>query len=254
MRTLTLPGSSPRTLVDIPEWDYRWQETYWFREPILAPAGSKLEVAATFDNSAGNPNNPHDPPRAVAFGEQTTDEMLYGFLGATSTKKPWETVVVGRTPPGQKEPALRGPAPMKVLGHRLGEWTGEITIRKAALTPFEGKLKSQESVKATLGGRFVEERGKSQPGGGQSKLLSTWDAQKKVYRYWYFDSEGLTSEATGKWDEKKRTLTWTSLSEGVETTTVWKFVDKDTFEWDLLTKDKVGKVLLDMSGRSKRKK
>src|SRR5215472_5850113 len=33
-------------------------------------------------------------------------------------------------------------------------------------------------------------------------------------------------------------------------TTVWKFVDEDTFTWDLVAKDKRGKVLLDMSGRS----
>jgi hypothetical protein len=251
--TLTLPGGKPRTLVDIPEWDYRWQETYWFKKPILAPAGSKLEVVGTFDNSADNPNNPSDPPRRVAMGEQTTDEMLYAFLGATSTKKPWEEVVFRRRAPGEKEPVLRGSA-MKVLGRRLGEWTGEITIRRAAWTPFEGKLKSQESVKATLGGRFIEERARSHPGGGQSKLLATWDATRKVYKSWYFDSEGLTSESVGKWDARARTLTWTSTSDGVTVKTVWKFVDEDTFTWELLARDRKGKVLLDMSSKSRRKK
>jgi hypothetical protein len=251
---LTLPGGKPRTLVDIPEWDYRWQETYWFREPILAPAGSKLEVEGVFDNSAANPNNPNDPPKPVSMGDQTTDEMLYAFLGATSTKKPWEEVVYRRRAPGEKAPALRGPAPMKVLGRRLGEWAGEITIRHAAWTPFEGKLKSQESVKPALGGRFIEERARSRPGGGESRLLATWDATKKVYKSWYFDSDGLTSEATGKWDATARTLTWTSTFEGGTARTVWKFVDEDTFTWDLLAKDRAGKVLLDMSGKSKRKK
>jgi hypothetical protein len=252
---LTLPGGKPRPLVDIPEWDYRWQETYWFKKPILAPAGSKLEVVGVFDNSAGNPNNPNDPPRRVAMGDQTTDEMLYAFLGATSTKKPWEQVTYGSRPPGVKAPALRGPAQRQVLARRLGEWAGEITIRRAAWTPFEGKLRSQESVKVVLGRRFIEERGTSQPGGGESRLLVTWDATKKVYRSWYFDSDGLTSESTGKWDAKARTLTWTSPLEGGGTmTTVWKFVDDDTFTWELLAKDKKGKVLLDMSGKSKRKK
>jgi peroxiredoxin len=253
--TLTLPGGQTRTLVDIPRWDYRWQETYWFKEPILVPAGSRLEVVGVFDNSADNPNNPNDPPRAVSMGEQTTDEMLYAFLGVTSTKKPWEVVAYRNRPPGAKEPALRGPAEMKVLARRLGEWTGEITIRRAAWTPFEGKLKSQESVKAVLGRRFVEERARSQPGDGESRLLATWDATRKVYRSWYFDSEGLTSEATGKWDVKRQTLTWTSIEEGgIASTIVWKFVDEDTCTWDLLVKDKAGKVLMDMSGRSKRKK
>jgi peroxiredoxin len=253
--TLTPPGGKPMTLVDIPRWDYRWQETYRFRERLLAKVGSKLEVEGVFDNSKDNPHNPNDPPRPVSMGQQTTDEMLYAFIGATSTKKPWAEVVFRDRPPGAKEPALRAGPAMKVLARRLGEWTGEIIIRNAEWTPFEGKLKSQESVTPILGGRFIEERGKSQPGGGQSKLLATWDAALKTYRFWYFDSEGLTSEATGKWDEKKRTLTWTSTYEGGSTaTSVWKFVDDDTFTWDLLAKDKAGKVLLDMSGTSKRKK
>jgi hypothetical protein len=253
--TLTLPGGRTRTLVDIPDWDYRWQETYWFREPILAPAGSRIEVMGVFDNSADNPSNPHSPPRPVAMGEQTTDEMLYAFLGATSTKKPWVVVNYRTRPPGAKEPALRGPAEMKVLARRLGEWTGEITIRRAEWTPFEGKLRSQESVKPALGRRFVEERGTSQPGDGESRMLSTWDAARKVYKFWYFDSEGLTSEGTGKWDAKAQTLTWTATDEGgVAATTVWKFVDDDTFTWDLLVKDRAGKVLMDMNGKSKRKK
>ena len=49
---------SPILLVDIPVWDYRWQETYWFREPIVAKAGTRLDIEAVYDNSAKNPNNP----------------------------------------------------------------------------------------------------------------------------------------------------------------------------------------------------
>ena len=26
-------------------WDYRWQETYWFKEPVRLPAGARLDVA-----------------------------------------------------------------------------------------------------------------------------------------------------------------------------------------------------------------
>ena len=46
-------------------------------------AGTRFEIEAVFDNSAANPNNPHDPPSDVRFGEQTTDEMLFGMFGAT---------------------------------------------------------------------------------------------------------------------------------------------------------------------------
>ncbi len=33
-----------------------------------------------YDNSEGNPHNPSHPPKAVKFGEQTTDEMGFAFL------------------------------------------------------------------------------------------------------------------------------------------------------------------------------
>ena len=79
--TMTPPGGEPVVLVDIPVWDYNWQETYWFKEPIHAKAGTKLEIEAVFDNSSANPNNPSNPPKDVRVGEQTTDEMLFGFLG-----------------------------------------------------------------------------------------------------------------------------------------------------------------------------
>jgi peroxiredoxin/mono/diheme cytochrome c family protein len=90
--TMTPPDSPPQVLVDIPHWDYNWQETYWFKEPIHAAAGTRLEIEAVYDNSTANPNNPNAPPKAVRRGEQTDNEMLFAFIGATSTTTPWERV------------------------------------------------------------------------------------------------------------------------------------------------------------------
>ena len=81
--TMTPPGGKPETLIDVPEWDYNWQEVYFLKAPLKVPAGTRLEIEAVFDNSASNPRNPHDPPVDVKFGEQTTDEMLFGMFGAT---------------------------------------------------------------------------------------------------------------------------------------------------------------------------
>ena len=81
--TMTPPKGKTETLIDIPEWDFNWQEVYVLKTPLKVPAGTRFEVEAVFDNSAANPKNPSDPPVDVRFGEQTTDEMLFGFLGAT---------------------------------------------------------------------------------------------------------------------------------------------------------------------------
>ncbi len=85
--TMTPPDGETQTLVEIGDWDYNWQETYWLKEPLNVKAGTRLEIEAVFDNSDRNPNNPRNPPKMVTRGEETTDEMLFGFLGATTDVK-----------------------------------------------------------------------------------------------------------------------------------------------------------------------
>jgi peroxiredoxin len=82
--TVTPPEGKPYSLIAIKDWDYNWQETYFLKEPIKLKTGTKLSVTAIYDNSAKNPNNPFNPPQPVIFGEQTDNEMLFIFLGATS--------------------------------------------------------------------------------------------------------------------------------------------------------------------------
>jgi peroxiredoxin len=82
--TVTPPEGNRFTLVAIKDWDYNWQETYFLKRPIELKKGTRLTVDAVYDNSAKNPNNPFSPPQNVWFGEQTTNEMCFVFLGATS--------------------------------------------------------------------------------------------------------------------------------------------------------------------------
>jgi hypothetical protein len=73
----------PQPLIYINDWDFNWQGFYEFVEPVPIPALSSLHVKCTFDNSADNPRNPNNPPKAVTWGEQTSDEMCLAFLGVT---------------------------------------------------------------------------------------------------------------------------------------------------------------------------
>jgi hypothetical protein len=76
---MTPPGGSSRALLRVVGYDFQWQLNYRFREPIALPAGTRLEVAGTFDNSRRNPRNP-DPGEAVRFGFQSREEMMIGFF------------------------------------------------------------------------------------------------------------------------------------------------------------------------------
>jgi peroxiredoxin len=81
--TATLPNGLVKPLVWIRNWDFNWQETYAFKEPVKLPRGTQITVVAYYDNSTKNPNNPNNPPKLVRWGEETTDEMCVAFLGVT---------------------------------------------------------------------------------------------------------------------------------------------------------------------------
>lgn len=70
-----LPDGRTEWLIRISNWDFNWQDEYHFAEPVDLPAGSILTMRITYDNSAGNPHNPSDPPRRVVYGSNSTDEM-----------------------------------------------------------------------------------------------------------------------------------------------------------------------------------
>lgn len=84
--TMTPPRGKPELLIDVPVWDYNWQENYVLKTPLDVASGTRFEIEAVYNNSADNPNNPHNPPIDVRFGEQTDDEMLFGLFGATKKK------------------------------------------------------------------------------------------------------------------------------------------------------------------------
>lgn len=78
--TALLPDGTTKPMVRINAWDYRWQDSYRYKEPLALPARTKIEIRAVWDNSPGNPLNPNNPPRRVTFGEQTTDEMAFAIM------------------------------------------------------------------------------------------------------------------------------------------------------------------------------
>jgi tetratricopeptide (TPR) repeat protein/mono/diheme cytochrome c family protein len=71
----TLPDGSRVVLIHIADWDFNWQDQYRFAQPFWLPAGTALEMAYSFDNSARNPRNPSQPPERAQWGWRSSDEM-----------------------------------------------------------------------------------------------------------------------------------------------------------------------------------
>lgn len=84
------PGEEPEVLLWIDDWDFNWQNYYQFVQPRRLKAGTRLKLEGLHDNSADNFRNPHQPPRRVRWGEQTSDEMSLVFLqGSPLRESDW---------------------------------------------------------------------------------------------------------------------------------------------------------------------
>ena len=73
------PDGSEELLLRVPNYDFNWQTSYVLEQPKVLPAGTRVVHTTWWDNSAQNPANP-DPSRAVPWGRQSWDEMLFGTI------------------------------------------------------------------------------------------------------------------------------------------------------------------------------
>jgi hypothetical protein len=91
------------------------------------------------------------------------------------------------------------------LSNWAGAWT--CTIEKPA------RQSGFSDGKWVVGGRYFQQTWEVEADADNPKISGTWlmtyDVKRKVYRQWQFNSDGFTAEATGKWDAKTRTMTWT---------------------------------------------
>ena len=81
----TLPDGKTETLIHIPNWDLNWQAVYRYTDPMTLPAGTKISMRFTYDNSAENVRNPNHPPARVVAGNRASDEMAHLWLQVLPT-------------------------------------------------------------------------------------------------------------------------------------------------------------------------
>jgi peroxiredoxin len=84
--TAKYPDGRQEILLDVPRYDFNWQNVYKFAEPRRIPEATEVLLEAHYDNSADNPLNP-DPTKAVHWGDQTWDEMMIGTLATSPVRQ-----------------------------------------------------------------------------------------------------------------------------------------------------------------------
>lgn len=80
---LKYPDGLTSTLFWAPDYKYFTHSSFDFAKPIPAPAGSELILAATYDNSTDNWNNPNNPPKDVTTGTGPNHERLAAVVDYT---------------------------------------------------------------------------------------------------------------------------------------------------------------------------
>ena len=90
------PKGDTIRLVHIPDWDFRWQEIYRFKNLVRIPQGSKLYLKATYDNTSKNPFNPFKPPQMIfsSGNMETTNEMMTMMMVFLPYRKGDETLLI----------------------------------------------------------------------------------------------------------------------------------------------------------------
>jgi hypothetical protein len=89
--TATLPDGTSKPLIYIPHWDFNWQSTYMYKEPVRLPKGTVIDAVITYDNSADNSANPYNPPKNIRWGTASTDEMgsvIFNCVAAQESDAP----------------------------------------------------------------------------------------------------------------------------------------------------------------------
>ena len=80
------PGTSrAKVLLDIPRWDFHWQNAYTLARSVRAEPGDVVRVTCRHDvgKRANRASGVPTTPRYVLWGEGTTDEMCLGILQVT---------------------------------------------------------------------------------------------------------------------------------------------------------------------------
>jgi hypothetical protein len=80
------PGTSrARVLLDIPRWDFHWQNAYTLRRSVKVGPGDVVRVTCRHDVQKRTQGAEGVPkaPRYILWGEGTTDEMCLGILQVT---------------------------------------------------------------------------------------------------------------------------------------------------------------------------
>jgi hypothetical protein len=169
------PNGDREILLDLPRYDFNWQNTYVLAKPKVLPKGTQLHCVAHYDNSKCNRSNPN-PDATVRWGDQTWEEMLIGYFDVSPVdqdllKNPPKNHTIVRKQGPALTPALRS-LTLRALDSQdafdafaRALHRAQPKIDRVCLTTYwNGKLKVEKAAYPSEGTPHLAETGFEQAG------------------------------------------------------------------------------------------
>jgi hypothetical protein len=133
---------------------------------------------------------------------------------------------------------------MEVLNRWLGTWESHIAIEPSEWLPQGMQINQTANIEWVLGGQFQQAaiRGDEH----EAQEIQRYDGLTRVYQRWSFDSNGITGNWMGIWNEESETMTWSFDIGVIKGTMVDRFLAAERYDTTVIIEDRQGKVLLNI--------
>jgi hypothetical protein len=75
------PDGTEECAINVPDWDYHWQDMYTYEQALSIGAGDSLSIRCSY-RTRGDLSSDFEGG-VISFGEQTEDEMCFNFFYIT---------------------------------------------------------------------------------------------------------------------------------------------------------------------------
>jgi hypothetical protein len=214
---------------------------------------------------------PVDPPPGTTarFAETfPNDDVINGTLaytgndGRTMVAMDWtRTRQKGLVPNPLREQWTRIGTPIQPVPPEVGKlepFAGERDVeffhRPSVVSPQGSTAQGTMKGEWILDGRFV--LGRTKLPDFESMWVMGYDTNRKAYGYVLFGSNGRIEENVGHWNEAERVFEWEQVNgpAGLTRTSTTRRLDDESMELRRITKTQDGRVQMDLTIRSTRRK
>ncbi len=152
----TTPTGENIPMINIPKWDFHWQDSFVFPKAIKIPSGTVLKSSAFYDNTENNLDNPNSPPKDVSLGEGTNDEMMLVYFAYMAYQAGDENLIVdNRIIPSGATTFCEGQSvilrAINESGYTYQWYKDGLPIDQETTSTYEAKSPGQYTVSLTLG-------------------------------------------------------------------------------------------------------